>query len=237
MKKPKRHEIESEVLQYLKKNIGMEKDTEYFMSIITDLIINNAVPIELIKNVPQKASLIGKSRFDQLYDASMSLAFPSYGEETLQKLISGNTEDTKIWRAVYPEKYKLSHVLIRASSYQEAFALACDFGCRVSLRIYKTIPSDMTIRVSFMSEKAVRRYLKIRWANRLNKRRKLQLVGREFTSKEVSGAKLIALGHRDSNYSIIKYSEKIDLSRIKKKHGVIRSSKVEHEAPRKRMRI
>jgi hypothetical protein len=234
MKKHKRHEIESEVIQYLKKNIGLEKDTEYFKNMIVDLIINNAVPIELIKNVPQKALKIGKTRFDQLYDASMSLAFPSYGEDTLSKLISESTEDTKIWRAIYPEKYKLSHVLIRAVSYQEAFALACDFGCRMSLRMYRTIPSDMTIKVSFMSEKAIRRYLKIKWANRLNKRRKLQLIGREFTAKEISGAKLIALGNKDSKYSIVKYSEKIDLARISKNHGQTRVSKIEQESLRRR---
>lgn len=141
---------------------------------------------------------------------------------------------TKIWRVVVPERFGITHVLLRAPTFQEAFALACDYACRASLRLYQRIPADLTIRVMFMSEKALRRYLDIRWSNRMRQRKQFQMEGREFTPRQIYGARLVALGRPDDpRYSIARYSESKDLKRLHKERGISRTSAVESESRRK----
>jgi hypothetical protein len=214
------------------KGVTGPKDREYFRNFLEELIINNAIPIDLLENVPEKVSIVGKTRFDQLYDAALSLVFPKYRKETLIKLlgIKKIPANLKIWRIMLPNKFNLSHVLIRANSFQEAFALGCDYACRMSLRLYKKIPSDLSMRVQFVSEKAVRRMLDLRWANRVNKRKQLQLVGREYTPKELVGARLAAIGHPiHPEYSIAKYAENKDLKLLLSTQEIVRASSVESE--------
>lgn len=212
------------------------KDLEYFKEMISDLVDNNAIPIELLSSIPVSSGLVGKTRFDQIYDASMFLAFPNYREETLKKLMGDDYDpDMKVWRVVTPEKFNITHVVIRARTYQDAFALGCDYACRASLRLFRKIPSDLTIRVIFMTEKAIRRHLDLRWANRSKKRKQLQLEGREYTAKQVHGARLAALGHstNDPRRTIARYADVRDLVRARERAGLVRISAVEFETTKR----
>lgn len=224
--------IVSTIERYLKRISG-PKDRSYFRGLLDKIIKNNTIPIELLDTIPISVIDANKTRFDQLYDAALCLAFPKYRDITLAKLLGPNADDkndVKIWRVMTPDKFKISHVLIRAESYQQAFALGCDYACRMSLRIYGKIPTDLTIRVQFVSEKAIRRMLDLRWANRVQKRKQLQLIGREYTSKEIAGARLAAVGHpNQSDYSIAKYAENKDLKHLLSKKGILRISSIESE--------
>lgn len=226
------NEVEAAIEKCTEKFFGSEK--KYLSHLLRMMLMSNTIPIDLLEYVPVQSPDVGKTCFDQLYDAAMEIAFPDYSPETIQRLLGPNadksTSKTKIWRVVLPPKFKLAHVLIRADSYQEAFALACDYVCRVSVRVYGRIPADLTIRVMLMTEKAMRRRLDIRWANRSIKRRQLQLVGRIYTPKEVQGARLVALGHpEDPNFKVVRYIEKIELSKIAKAKNLSRVSSVESE--------
>lgn len=209
------------------------KDKIYFKEFLEELILNNTIPLDLLSHVPKRVSLVGKTRFDQLYDAALYLVFPKYRKETLSGLLGLNVDqrtDLKIWRVMLPDKFHLRHALIRASSFHEAFALGCDYACRLSLRLYKKIPTDLTVRVQFVSEKAVRRILGMRWANRVIKRKQLQLEGRVYTPKEIVGARLAAAGHPlHPQFSIAKYAENKDLKRLLSNKSILRISSVESE--------
>ena len=215
------------------RRISSPAERPYFRDMLREFIKNNVLDMELLEHIPMPPAEVGKSRFDQLYSAALALAFPGYREETLERLLGPTFADrpgTKIWRCIFPEKFGLTHVLIRACSFQEAFALAADYSCRLSLRMYRRIPVDLTIRVLFVSEKALRRQLDMRWANRVKKRKQLQMEGREFTSKEVTGARLAALGHNLQHcYDIFHYAEARDLRKILKQRSKIRVSSVETE--------
>jgi hypothetical protein len=210
-----------------------EKEKQYLASLLRSMLLNNAIPIELLDSVPVSPIETGKTRFEQLFDAAMNVAFPSYRPETLKRLLgprASMTEQTKIWRVILPPRFKLAHVLIRADSFQEAFALACDYACRATLRVFGKIPADLTVRVMLVTEKAIRRRLDMRWANRVNKRRQLQLVGRVYSPKEVQGARLAALGYPSNpHFRLARYVEKKDLGRILKSKGLARVSSVESE--------
>jgi len=220
-------------LEAFVRRVSSPKEREYVRVMLRELIENNAIPLDLLEWVPAPAGRAGKTRFDQLYDAAMCLAFPGYREETLGRLLGPTAKDrprTKIWRAMFPPKFRLSHVLLRASSFQEAFALGCDYACRMSLRLNRKIPVDLTLRIQFVSEKAVRRMLEMRWANRVKRRKQLQLVGRQYTPKEVMGARLVALGDPEKpEYSIAKYAEARDLRKILRERDRARVSSVETE--------
>lgn len=220
------------------KRIGNPKDAQYFREMLTGLVRNQVIPVDLLEHVPLPARTAGKTRFDQIYDATMSIVFPGYRRETLEKLLGpvGDEEGTRIWRAVFPEKFGVAHVLLRAETYQEAFALAADWACRCSLRLHHRVPHDLTVRVIFMGERALRRYLDMRWASKTLKRRELKLVGRDFTYRQVNGARLAALGHHpktDPRHSVAKYAEMKDLQRVRERAGLVRISAVEHESPAK----
>lgn len=227
----------SEAAEACARRISSKKEREYFRRALEDLVKNNAIPAELLDSVPVRAGSAGKSRFDQLYDAAAFLAFPGYREETLGRLLgpgAGEGGDTKIWRAMFPPRFGLAHVLIRAPDFRTAFALGCDYACRLSLRMFRRIPTDLTVRIQFVSEKAVRRMLGLRWANRVKRRKQLQLIGREFTPKEIAGARLVALGRPGTEeHSVFRYAEKRDLNKVLRGHGTVRVSAVETETFRK----
>jgi len=209
------------------------KEKQYLASLLYAMVMNNAIPMGILDSVPASPSETGKTRFEQLYDAAMSVAFPGYRPETLERLLGPGaaiSEHTKVWRVIVPPRFKLAHVLIRADSFQEAFALACDYACRASLRVHGRIPADLTVRVMFVTEKAIRRRLDMRWANRVNKRRQLQLVGRVYSPKETHGARIAALGPpTDPRFRLAKYVETKDLGKIMKALGLARVSSVESE--------
>jgi hypothetical protein len=222
-----------ELISKCLKRISGPKDRSYFKQFLERIVENNVIPIELLETIPKSVISAKKTRFDQIYDTVTYLVFPKYRKETLKKLLGPELEikdDIKIWRVLLPDKFKISHVLIRANSYQQAFALGCDYACRMSLRMYGKIPTDLTIRVQFVSEKAIRRMLELRWANRVHKRKQLQLIGREYSSKEIVGARLAAVGHPiQSCYSIAKYAENKDLKKLLCKEEILRISSVETE--------
>lgn len=224
--------IETAINKCLKRFRG-SKEKQYLAYLLRLMLVNNAIPVELIELIPTSPAETGKTRFEQLYDAAMSVAFPGYRQETLERLLGPKvsvTESTKIWRVILPPKFKLAHVLIRAESYQEAFALGCDYACRASLRIHGKIPPDLTIRVMFVTEKAIRRKLDMRWANRVNKRRQLQLVGRVYSPKEIQGARLAAFGYPSHpHFQVARYLEMKDLGKIMKAKNIVRVSSVESE--------
>jgi hypothetical protein len=219
------------------KKLRCGKDAPYFRSLLEAMIYQGAIPLDLIKTMPLPAQEAGKTRFDQLYAAAMALVFPSYREETLERFL-GDVEpviEDKIWRICFPEKFQISHVFMRAETFQQAFALGCDYACRISLRAFGLVPADLTIRVMFVSERALRRMLDLRWAVKTHKRMQLKLIGREFTPKMIQGARLAALGHPNSPmYSIAKYAEIKDLEKIRRVKGKIRKSLVESESFKKK---
>jgi hypothetical protein len=216
-----------------------KREKEYFRPFLEALIRNNAIPIELLDALPARAADVGKTRFDQLYDAAMSLVFPGYRPETLAKLLGPRapiSSETKIWRVMLPERFGISHVLIRADSFQEAFSSGCDYACRIALRVYKRIPVDLTIRVMFMTEKAIRRRLDMRWANRVNKRKQLQLQARDYTPREIAGARMAALGHPKGQLrSLAKYVEISDIRNIQDLKKITKIVAVESETLKKRV--
>ncbi len=125
---------------------------------------------------------------------------------------------------------------MRADTYQEAFAFAADYACRVHLHLFRTIPVDLTVRVMFMSERALGRHLSIRRSVRTKKQQELKLMARVFTHKQLSGARLAALGPPTfPNYSIFKYVETKDLRRISTT-GKARTSIIEIESSRPKFR-
>lgn len=225
-------EAGSRILDECVARIASPKDKDFFKSILRDLVLNNAVPIDMLESIPLPPKEVGKTRFDQLYQASMAIVFPDYRERTLLRLLGKKHEEPeiKIWRVIFPEKYKLTHILLRAKTYQEAFALSCDYACRIHLYLFRQIPVDLTIRIMFMSESAIRRHLNLRETNRYKKRQEMKLEGREFTHKQISGSRLAALGPpKNHNHSIFKYVESRDLRRLRE-NGISRTSSVELES-------
>lgn len=235
-KKPTSPQDLEERIESCLRRIASRAEAPFFREILRDLVKNNTIPPELLEAVPERADRVSKTRFDQLYDAAMFLAFPTYSEKALERLlgpVGPESKEVKIWRAMFPPKFGLTHVLIRASSFQEAFSLGCDYACRLSLMLYRKVPSDLTVRIQFVSDKGIRRILDVRNANKLNKRRKLQLVGRVHSYKEVMGARAVALGPSGKG-GIARYAEASDLKRILRKKNVVRVTSIETETFRKR---
>jgi hypothetical protein len=235
MKKQEFKNIER-IVERAAKRSSSSKDIEYIKYLLRELVNNHSIPIDLLNEIPVKAKKIGKTRFDQIYDAYMALMFPNYTESTLERLLGyfkEDNEDIKIWRVILPERFRISQILLRAKSFQEAFALACDYICRTSMWLYHEIPSDITIRIIYMTESALRRFLGIRAMNRRSKRKKFQFKSREFTPKQIQGAVYAGLSPSSSQYSIMKYVEKKDLKIISKSVNRKRISAVESESKRR----
>ena len=211
--------------------VGRPTDREAFREILTALVENNAIPANLLTTVPQRSTKAGKTRFDQIFDACMFLAFPEYRPIVRDKAFGPiASPDMRLWRALFPKEYGLSHVVLRARSFQEAFALACDYACRLSLREKHRIPTDMSIRVQFMADPHVARMLAIRNAVKDRTRKASNLRGRRYSAKAVVGARLVAIGRKEgNNYSIFKYAEDKDLKRIAELRAEVRVSAVEIE--------
>lgn len=210
------------------------KDRQWLRTLLESMVKNHAIPIELLEHIPVPPQEAGKTRFDQLYDAAMALVFPGYTETVLEKLLGPmppqGLRGTRIWRALFPPRFGVESVLLRARTFQEAFAKACDWACRVSLRSRGQVPVDLTVRVMFMSERALRRYLDVKWANKNVLRRKKKLVGREVSARQMNGARICALGHKsDPQRTIAHYAERKDL-RLARGAGWVRTSSVESES-------
>ncbi len=234
-----RLKVDEEIDNCLKR-LRCGKDAEYFRSLLEAMVYQGAIPVDLLQTVPVSAQEGGKTRFDQLYDASMALAFPGYRKDTLRAFLGPMPSygEDKVWRICLPDRFRMAHVLMRAATFQQAFALGCDYACRASMRVFGRIPEDLTIRVMFVSERALRRMMDMRWASKTHKRLQLKLIGREFTPRMVNGARLAALGHPNGPmHSIARYAEQKDLEKVRKSHGLVRRSAVESESFKKRRPI
>lgn len=218
------------------KRISGPKDRIFIQKYLNMLVKNNSIPLELLDHIPVPPQESGKTRIDQLFDAAMQLVFPGYRDNTMNRLLGpDHSENIKIWRIIFPMRFRISHVLLRAETYQEAFAKACDYGCRLSLHLFGKIPVDLSIRVMFMSEAALRRHLALREVNRKRKGAlRLQLQNRKMTPRQISGARIAALGPPTGpDHQIFRYVEKKDLRRVREGTGRARLSSVESESFRK----
>jgi len=206
-------------------------EREAFLEFLTALVENNAIPASLLTTVPRRASKAGATRFDQIYDVCMFLAFPDYAPKVHDTAFGPDApEDMKLWRVILPREYGLSHVIVRSQSFQQAFSLACDYACRLSLRERRRIPGDLTIRVQFMDNVVTSRMLDIRQAVKYRQRVLSGTKGREFSAKDIAGARLVAIGRREGkNYSIFKYMDNMDLRNLEEGLGRRRLSAVDKE--------
>lgn len=229
-KKLPRAKSPTELVEECVRKIASPKEREAFRDFVQSLLDKNALPADLL-DVFQRAPAVGKARFDQFYDACMFLAFPEYRPMVKERAFGPTaSQDLRFWRALFPKALGLSHVVLRATSYQEAFAFACDYACRLSLREHKRIPTDMTIRVIFMSDKSASRMLDIRHAVRDATRKASNLKGRKYSSKDIMGARIVAIGRKEGkNFSIFKYAERGDLKRIMSQRAEMRTSAVDIE--------
>ncbi len=211
--------------------IGRPSDRDAFREVLMALVENNAIPAALLTTVPQRAVKAGKTRFEQLYDACMFLAFPEYRPIIVDRAFGpAAPKEMRLWRAMFPKEFGLSHVVLRATSFQEAFGLASDYACRLSLSQRRCIPVDLTIRVQFMSDQRVGRMLDIRRAVKDRTRIASNLRGRKYSPKDVQGARLVAIGRKDGkNYSIFKYAERKDMDVILVERSEMRVSAVDVE--------
>jgi hypothetical protein len=219
-------EIET-IIENRLKSLGSKTDKEYFKKFMNELVANKCLPPQLLNDIPVKSDISGKTRFDQLYDATMLLSYPEYSESVQTHLSEPPDPDMKVWKAMFDRKYKVSSVLLKARSYQEAFGLAIDYLCRISLRLYQVAPLDATVRVAYCSEKFLRRYFAIRISSKQNRRALHNTKAKSFTPRQVNGARMAALGFppSDGRRSIVKYSEYKDMLRMQKK-GVNKTSAV-----------
>lgn len=221
--------LEDGIGMYLSR-IGTPERGKYIQELLRDMVANRCIPVELLEHIPVRAKLVGKTRFDQAYDAAMSLAFPEYSNNVRTNLTGDEKDEkTKAWRVILPEKYGMGHAIVRATSFQEAFALGCDYACRVSLRLFRVIPSDLTVRVSFMNDLSLKRFFDIRTMNRAKKRQERKLgKNRTFTRKQILGAWLCAIGHKRGSElrSIARYVDTDDLGRVLAGTGLVRASPV-----------
>ncbi len=231
LKEAESAERKKEFVDACVKRMGRPTDREAFREMLTALIENNAIPASLLTTVPQRSTKAGKTRFDQVYDACMFLAFPEYWPTTKDRAFGPDAPMAmRFWRALFPKEFGLSHVVLRACSFQEAFALACDYACRLSLRLHNRIPDDLSIRIQFVSESTASRMLDIRHAVRDRTRIASNLKGRKYSAKDIIGARLVAIGRKDGdNYSIFKYAEDKDLKRIAELRAEVRVSAVDVE--------
>ena len=212
--------------------LSSKVDREYFKHLLKTLIQTKQIPVKSLIYWPQKSDVAGKTRFDQIYDATMNLAFPDYSNKVLESFQAKPVDpQMKLWKAHFPSKYKVASVILRAKDYQDAFACACDYICRVSLRTDIVIPKDLTIRVSAMSEKSVKAHFRIRIASSRKRRSIRSTKAREFTNRQVNGSRAAALGFPPTSEMrrIVRYAEHKDMLRMSSKKKINKQSLVEHE--------
>lgn len=208
-------------------------DKQIWFDHIHTIIKKYKVPLEKLDLIPDTAIVVGKSRFDQLYDLCCYLSHIPYKEKTLHGFLGQDLKEEdrniKLWRCFFNEELQIQNVIIRASSFQEAFARAADYGARVYFKLNKIIPRNMTVRVEYVRDLEVRALNLVRTANRVKTRNKKGLQSAESVERYENGLIIAALGHQSlSDYSIYKYVEKKDLKDLALR-GIRRISHVEAE--------
>ncbi len=204
------------------------KDRKTLQKKLFQLIQNGALPAKSLENLPIPSEISGKTRIDQIYAICMSWAFPAYREKTLEVLNpEGSDPEIRLWKILLPKRFKVSNIVIKAKTYQEAFALGCDYACRSSIFMAGKIPSDLTVRVKYVTDSEAYSIGLLRKMNRKKFNSKNESPTRH---RHISGVRICALGLKsNSEYSIFKYMENRDLKVILSKKGQFRTSVVDSE--------
>ena len=222
------HEVRK-LIQTRMRSLRIKSQPEYFEEMIADLIMNKKVPLEALNDLLESPVKTGITKFDRIYEVTGKLAYPDYSEKL--KKVSGLCGTMKMWKVNTPQKYKVGHVLIKAESYQDAFALACDYVLRIHLRLFHELPYDLTVKVTYCSEKFLRKHYGVKEINKKRQRQIRNTKDREFTERQIKGLALSALGHppNDPKRSIARYHDKTDID-ILRKRGVTKSTAIEKES-------
>ncbi len=214
------------------KNIDGEKSQTYFAEFLKNLIATGTVPVEALEGLPARPSKVGKTRFDQLYDLAQLITFMNYSESTIKGLLGeGGDLNTRLWRVVLPKEYGIASIYLRAPTYQDAFALACDYVMRVSLRLNQIIPQEMTIKVESVTDQEARGMIAFRNKDRKRHARILNFKMPEVTPRQLRGIRLAALGYamNDPRRSIVRYIEEKEVKYVNRVPGIARISAVDSE--------
>lgn len=211
----------------------------YVRKLLEDLVDSGSIPLQVLEEIPRLPGAVQKTRFDQIYDAVMFLAYPEYPEDVRQAILGPEDPDPsiRVWRVILPREFGLYNVMLRAPTYPLAFARACDYVTRRHVRERRTVPQDLHFQVKYVTESELRRHFKIR---RVNKRRASKVRGDEqefsLTDRQLYGVRRAALGPPDSpDHRVIHYIEKRDnekLSQSRDGRKVLRVSSVELETYR-----
>jgi len=233
-KDPKNLKVISDAVNACVEKMASSKEQEWVREFLTNLILNDTIPLELLKLIPTRAAEVGRTRFDQIYEIAMLAAFPGYSPKVVEELTYEQDPDIKVWKVILPAEYKINHVMIRARSFQEAFALGCDYACRANLRVNHKIPKDLTIRVSRVSNDTMLKTIKQREWARKSKRRVFKHdawshEGDALKDKR-TGVRIFGLGN--VNTSLIRYIDMRDLDTLRFQ-DVTTTSSVENESIRK----
>lgn len=207
---------------------GGKPDSEvgqWIRGLLEKLLSEKSIPIELLEDIPSSSSIVGKNRIDQLIDAVLFLAYPNYSED-LEDVILGeghNNPGIKLWRVILPPEYKIYSLLIRANSYQQAFARAADYVCRRYILTHGRPPVDIHIQIKYFSESEARVHYAVR---RVNRRRASKLRAEKnfgkygsmkVSDKQLYGARMAGLGSpSDPDYRTIRYIAHTDQIRMNK---------------------
>jgi len=211
----------------------------YVRKLLEDLLDSGSIPLQVLEEIPRLPGAVQKTRFDQIYDAVMYLAYPEYPEDVRKAILGPEDPDPsiRVWRVILPREFGLYNVMIRASSYPLAFARACDYVSRRHVREKRSVPQGLHFQVKYVTESELRRHFKIR---RVNKRKASKNRGDEkefaLTDRQLYGVRRAALGPSDSpDHRVIHYIEKRDnerLSQVRDGRKVLRVSSVELETYR-----
>lgn len=217
---------------------GNEQAEELFFFMLKDLIEHRMLNVSHLEKIPTTVFKHpeSKTRFDQLYDAAMNTAFPDYAEEIVQQMfgereIQKEEKSTRLWRVILPAHHKIAHAFIRARSYQEAFAFACDYVCRASLLGFHVLPFDLTVRVQAVSEDEVREIYRLRTANNKVAARKKGFEHEKITDKQVGNStKPHGVDPKTPEFALVKYLAARDMDNLKLRN-VVRLSALDQETP------
>lgn len=207
--------------------ISRNKKEKVFWKQYLEKIQSAGYNLDLYLRYLNKPSDSMMTRIDQIYEISHLIEFPLYSDDTLSSIFGDKyNNNVRIWRIILPKDLKYMNVLIRAASFQEAFAYANDYACRTSLNMHGKIFPDMTIRVKYVKENEIRKILQIRKSN--------SGKIRKTTPRQVFGKRICAIGSiLDSNYSIMKYIEYKDLKVLRDVFGKARINCIETEIHRR----
>ena len=93
-----KRELTNDELDYIDRcvlRMSGKQDEEYFRELLTEMVRNNAIPASILDSIPFHPTAVSKTKFDQIYDAALHLAFPEYSLSTLKKLLGNDIDENK----------------------------------------------------------------------------------------------------------------------------------------------